>query len=161
MSAHRGICVIATSFCDDAAVRRVRALVNTRNVQLEQAVYYPYHRFVLDGSVASWFGRRRLSAECLVDAQHGVASTSDPLTLVERFVDSAEMLPEITNAIEARNAALRYGQHAFSRLARAIASVDVNVQPLGTVFRRFSIVRAGPDRVMVDSVTGGLHPLRC
>ena len=43
---------------------------------------------------------------------------------------------------------------------RMIASFDISIVPRGMVHKRFWIVQSIEAKVMVDSTTGSLHPLK-
>jgi hypothetical protein len=61
---------------------------------------------------------------------------------------------------EAHRAAYRILMHQMSRRCKMIASFDICLAKRGIVYKAFWILRSRNVRFMVDSVTGGMHPLR-
>ena len=159
MTSRRSVSVIQPTLSDTDAVAEVAELVGNAAARLECVVHYPYRRFVVAGSAPSWFGRRPVSTVCLVDTQNGTASTADAFSLQQMDIDVSALLPSRVTAANALRAARSYTSHALGRAFRSIANFGLDCRDSGLVYRRFCIVQAGGHRIMVDSVSGGVHTL--
>ena len=127
--------------------------------EIERRIYYPYFRFGISGLLRWLFGRRTLQTRCLVDARTGRASTADSLSLERRAAIEEDRLRGVTAPDEARRLARRYATHALGRGLRVLGNLHIDVDGGELVYRPFWIVRSGSTRVLVDAVTGELHPL--
>lgn len=141
-----------------AAVDRVRELCGGA-AALERELLYPYHHFGVRGRLRSLFGAREVSAECLVDARTGHAATADAFTVVRRSCGDEGCLAPIVSATEARRRAERYSTHALGRAWRIAADFRLELTVHGIVHRPFCVVAGGGRRLLVDRVTGEMHPL--
>lgn len=127
---------------------------------VEQKMLYPYYRFAASCKIPTITGRQDVAVNCLVDGVNGLGATADPfITDRLRVTDENELKTEISRGGAVR-IARRAVTHRLGRKFRMIAPFDVTLEAKGMIYRGFWIVRIGDSRVMVDSVTGGTHPLR-
>ena len=73
--------------------------------------------------------------------------------------DENHLKPELSDG-EAGKIAQRTVTHQLGKKLKMIAPFDVTLDMKGMVYRSFWIVRIGDSRIMVDSVTGSMHPVR-
>lgn len=151
--------VVRSAFSATEALCVVATLTGDLDAQVESEVIYPYHCFVADCSVPTMVGRKRVSMICLVDAVNGLGATADGFDLCGESVPGDLVLGVDVAAEEAAGIAKKTLTHALGRKLRMIASFDVVMHARGLVHKRFWIVGTKDARVMVDSTTGGLHPL--
>lgn len=144
---------------DGSAARSLVFALSGEAAEIERRVYYPYFRFGVSGLLRWLFGRRRLRTECLVDARTGRASTADGLNVERLTVTAGERLAAARGPDEAARLARRYATHALGRGLRVLGNLHVELDGGELVYRPFWIVRSGDTRVLVDAVTGELHPL--
>lgn len=142
-----------------AAVKRIAGLVEGAVAEAERRVFYPYYHFGARGRLRWLFGERRLEFDCLVDARTGRAASADALALDTLTVDDAEVLGATHEAVEAEPRARRYARHALGKGFRLLGDFNLELDCAGLVHRPYWIVRTGTSRVLVDAVTGDLHPL--
>lgn len=138
----------------------VASLTGDVDASVEREIAYPYFCFDADCSLPTLAGRRPLRMVCLVDAVNGLGATADGFELEKRSLQSADLMASEIDDDEAAAIAERTVSHRLGRRLRTIASFDVSLSSRGLVYKRFWIVRSGDARVMVDSTTGGLHPLK-
>lgn len=151
--------VMRASLDRRAARRLVDRLLGAGDARVERQVYYPYYRYAVSGQLRWLFGRRRVGTECLVDARTGRAATADAVRAERRRVADEHCLPVARPARDAGRSARRYATHALGRRFRLIANLRLRVSGGALLHRPFWIVRAGRLRVLVDAVSGELHPL--
>ena len=129
-------------------------------VLAERSVLYPYRAFRARCAVPTIAGAKTVSLTCLVDAINDCAATADQYE-TDAMPASGEtrLSPKITERVAERTAwrTLTYG---LGRKFRMIAAFGVRLEPAGTVYKRFWILKVGGERIMADSVTGCMHPLR-
>jgi hypothetical protein len=123
-------------------------------------VIYPYYCFDAHCSVPTLVGRKDISLICLVDAVNGLGATADNFALKTETVPAASLLSVALEPDTAIDIAQRTVTHRMGKKLRMIASFDVSIVPRGMVHKRFWIVQSSEARVMVDSTTGNLHPLK-
>jgi hypothetical protein len=145
---------------DRGSARSLVSGLTGDDAEIERRVFYPYFRFGVSGLLRWLFGRRRLRTNCLVDARTGRASTSDRLVLELLTVTDDERLRPVQAHDAAARQAHRYATHALGRSLRVLGDLDIELDEGGLVHRPFWIVRSGRVRVLVDAVSGELHPLR-
>ena len=150
--------VIRQGLATGAAVERVRQLCGG-SPMLERELLYPYYRFAANGRLRFLFGERKLNVDCLIDARTGHAATADAFDVVARHCEAEACLDAIRTPAEARRLAQRYATHALSRGYRIAANFNLQLVDRGVVHRPFCIVASGGDRLLVDRVSGELHPL--
>lgn len=121
---------------------------------------YPYYCFDASCSVPTLVGRKDISLICLVDAVNGLGATADSFEFKKETVPSEQLLPTEICSDAAAEIAQRTVTHRMGRKLRMITSFDVAIVPRGVVHKRFWIVQATDARIMVDSTTGNLHPLK-
>lgn len=144
---------------DSSAALRIVAGMTAHIPVVERSVLYPYSRFTARCDVPTMIGRKSMTVNCLVDGINGHAATADDFA-----TDTIDSLNEtcLQAAIsdeDAKRAARRTVTHRLGKQLRVIAPFNVQLESAGTVYRRFWIVRIGDQRIMTDSVTGGMHPL--
>ena len=151
--------VVRTAFSATEAMCVVASLTGDFDARVNDEVIYPYHCYVADCSVPTMVGRKQVSMVCLVDAINGLGATADSFNLRTETVPVEQVLNVDVAAEEAERIAKNTLTHALGRKLRMIASFDVALHARGLVHKRFWIVETKDTRVMVDSTTGGLHPL--
>jgi hypothetical protein len=150
--------VMRSSVSAESAMRRVAGLLDAE-AAIERRVFYPWYHFNATGCLRSLFGRRRIEIDCLVDARSGRAASADALTL-DRVLPAAGETLDAQQDIEAsRRKAERYASHALGRRFRLLGRFDLRLDEPRLVHRPYWIVRAGAERVLLDAVTGEVHPL--
>ena len=104
-------------------------------------------------------GTKTITVDCLVDSINGLGMTADAFA-TDEIVDAGEKtLCPIVNNDDAREIARRTVTHRLGKKLKMIAPFDVCLEEQGTVYKRFWILRMGAGRAMIDSTTGGMHPL--
>lgn len=160
MSNQEDMVVVRGSITSIDALCLVSSLTGDMEVHLEPEVIYPYYCFDAECSVPTLVGRKDISLICLVDAVNGLGATADSFELKKESLSPAMRLPVELELKTAVDIAQRTVTHRMGKKLRMIASFDVSIVPRGMVHKRFWIVQARDARVMVDSTTGGLHPLK-
>ena len=138
----------------------VASLTGDLEARVEKDILYPYHCFDADCSIPTLAGRKGLTMICLVDAVNGLGATADNFELKSEAVSAASLLEAEIDSDSAGDIAHRTVTHRLGRKLRTISSFDVALLPRGIVHKRFWIVRTSDVHVMVDSTSGGLHPLK-
>ncbi len=127
---------------------------------IEQKLFYPYYRFKAGCKVPTMIGKQEVAVDCLVDAINGLGATTDPFATEQLLItDENRLKPEISNR-EAEKVAHRTVTHQLGKKLKVIAPFDVTLEAKGMIYRNFWIVRVGDSWIMVDSVTGSMHPVR-
>ena len=147
INATDALCAVAALTSDDEAV-------------FESELIYPYYCFDADCRVPTLAGRKQFSMICLVDAVNGLGATADSFELERESVPLERLLAADIDDQAAAKTAHRTVTHRLGRKLRTISSFDVDVAPRGLIYKRFWIVKTRDARVMVDSTTGSLHPLK-
>ena len=138
----------------------VASLTSDVEATVESEMIYPYYCFDADCSVPTLVGRKQLSMICLVDAVNGLGATADSFELKKETVSKDILLTSDIDDAEAEKIAHRTITHRLGKKLRTISTFDVAVIPRGLIHKRFWIVKTSDARVMVDSTTGSLHPLK-
>lgn len=160
MTDRQQVVVIRGALNSTDALCVVASLTSNMDAIVETEMIYPYFCFDANCSVPTVIGRKAVSMICLVDAVNGLGATADSFGLRKEDVGSDILLAaEIENA-EAEKAAHRTVTHRLGKKLRTISTFDVALTPRGLIHKRFWIVRTSDARVMVDSTTGSLHPLK-
>lgn len=160
MTKQEQVVVIRGSITSVEAICLVSSLTGDMDVTLEPEIIYPYYCFDANCSVPTLAGRKNVSLICLVDAANGIGATADSFELKKETVPTARLLPIELGGDKAAEIAQQTVTHRMGKELRMIASFDVSVVPRGMVHKRFWIVQSSEARVMVDSTTGSLHPLK-
>ena len=160
MAKQEFIQVINEELTANGASSCLKTMTGDEQATLERQVYYPYHRFSADCRVPTLFGKESLSVNCLVDGINALGATSDPFEVERLAVDAQEVMQMKVVNDEAHRAAYRILMHQLSKRLRTIASFDICLTKQGIVYKAFWILRSREVLFMVDSVTGGMHPLR-
>ncbi len=160
MAKAEAIAVIRGRIDAAAALEDVAATTAGAAVVCEGSVLYPYVRFEARCNVPTIGGRKQIMMNCLVDAINDHGATADDFATDAANRSRETVLGQTVAAADARRTAQRTITQWLGRKTRMIASFDVQLEQRGTVYKRFWIVRAGRDRIMLDSVTGSMHALR-
>lgn len=159
MNSDRRLTVICGQVDCGTALRHISEQTAGIAVAFERSVLYPYLWFTAQCSVPTIGGRKAISVDCLVDGVNGHGATTDAfLTDTVRLSDETQLPRGITRDAS-RRTAQRTVTHRLGKKLKMIAPFDVRLEERGTVYKRFWIVRVGDGRVMIDSVTGSMHPL--
>lgn len=159
MNDGRDITLIRAEIGASEATSVVAAVAGTEDVKIDRRVYYPYHWYRAAGSAPGLFGRRPISLSCLVDACNGVAGTADSFAVDKTTVSAAALIAARQEPDDVSLAARRYVTHALGRGLRTVADFSVDLDHRGIVHKSFWVLCCGECRVLVDGVTGQLHPL--
>lgn len=160
MSDVSGIAVIRPQVCGQEALQIVESTAGAGLAHLEQCIYYPYFRFEAQTQLRALFAKRRSRINCLVDGRRGHAATTDDFDVDADVTATGSALGCLFGTAAAERNARHFLSHALTRRLKTIANFDLDLTSLGIVYRKFWLVRCDGRIVMVDSVTGGLHPLR-
>jgi len=160
MSERRQVKTIQGALSSIDALRVVTSLVGDSGTVIETDILYPYYCFDVDCQVPTLVGRKNISLICLVDAINGLGATADSFRRKNETVPETSLLSEEINDDVAAETAHRTVTHCLSKKMRTIASFDVSLLPRELIYKRFWIVKSRGVRVMVDSTTGGLCPLK-
>ena len=160
MSKREQVVVVRGSITSTDALCLVSSLTGDLEVQLQPEVIYPYYCFDAICSVPTLAGRKEISLISLVDAVNGMGATADNFELKTETLAASKLLPVELDLQAASDIAQRTVTHRMGKQLRMIASFDVSLVPRGLVHKRFWIVQSSDARVMVDSTTGNLHPLK-
>lgn len=159
MAEPRHVRVMRRRVGPDAAASSVAALAGEADRGVAAAVYYPFHAWSATGRLRTLAGTRRVACYGVVDARTGDVATSDPLDTEELAVAPDALLAARHGSADALRMARSFAAHALRRRLRVICDFRLELSELGLVYRPYWIVRAGAALVLVDAVTGGLHPL--
>lgn len=160
MTDQQQIVVIRGAINATDALCVVASLTSDVESTVESEMIYPYYCFDADCSVPTMVGRKQLSMICLVDAVNGLGATADSFELKQEIAPNDLILASDIDAAEAEKIAHRTVTHRLGKKLRTIASFDVHVTPRGLIHKRFWIVKTSDARIMVDSTTGSMHPLK-
>jgi hypothetical protein len=142
-----------------AALQSIHAVRADIAGVVEQKMVYPYYRFKAGCKVPTIIGRQDVVVDCLVDGINGLGATADPFSTNQLSVNYENVLkPELSNR-EAVKIAHRTVTHQLGKKLKMIAPFNVVLEAKGLLYRSFWIVRIGDSRIMVDSVTGSMHPV--
>ena len=143
-----------------AALQSIHELRGDVTGVVEQKLVYPYFRFKASCKIPTMIGKQDVTVDCLVDGINGLGATADPFVTDQLLVtDENHLKPELSDG-EAGKIAQRTVTHQLGKKLKMIAPFDVTLDMKGMIYRSFWIVRIDDSRVMVDSVTGGMQPLR-
>ena len=151
--------VIREQYGANAALQNVHAVREDIAGIVEQELLYPYFQYRAKCSVPTLIGRQELSIDCLVDGINGHGATADPFLTDQRTVPDEYLLRAEISKDEAAKIAKRTVIHQLGKKTRMIAPFEVSLEVAGLIYRNFWIVRIGDSRIMIDSVTGNMHPL--
>jgi len=160
MTKREQVVIVRGSITSTDALCLVSSLTGDVEVQLKPDVIYPYYCFDANCSVPTLAGRKEIKLICLVDAVNGLGATADNFELKTEALPVSKLLPVELDTRAATDIAQRTVTHRMGKKLRMIASFDVSIVPRGMVHKRFWIVQSSDARVMVDSTTGNLHPLK-
>ena len=138
----------------------VASLTSDVDATFESEIIYPYYCFDADCRVPTLIGRKQFSMICLVDAVNGLGATADSFELKKEILPLELLLAADIDDQAAAKIANRTVIHRLGRKLRTISTFDVGVASRGLIHKRFWIVKTSDARVMVDSTTGRLHPLK-
>lgn len=152
--------VITQQLDVNAAAGCLRTMIADNSATFERKVFYPYHQFSADCTVPTIFGKESLSVTCLVDGVHALGATTDPFEVERTTVAADEVMAMEVLDGEAHRAAYGILMHQMSRRLKMMASFNIRLAKRESVYKAFWILRSRDALFMVDSVTGGMHPLR-
>ncbi len=159
MTDERMLTVIREQVDASTALQSIQAVRRDVAGAVEKKMVYPYYRFRASCKIPTIVGKQGVAVDCLVDGINGLGATADPFMTDQLLVTDENLLkPEISNS-EAVKIAHRTVTHQLGKKLKMIAPFDVTLEAKGVIYRSFWIVRIGDSRIMVDSVTGGMHPL--
>jgi hypothetical protein len=141
------------------ALRSIDVLAGAATAHIERKMYYPYYRFTANCAVPTLFGKKALTVNCLVDGVNGLAATAGAYVNETVTVRADTLLKFDVSLQEAERTARRTVAHQLSRKLRMIASFQVKIEPQSIVYKGFWIIRTQDTLVMVDSLSGCIHPL--
>jgi len=142
-----------------AALRSINAVRGGIAGVVEQKLVYPYFQFTARCKVPTVVGKKELTIVCLVDGVNGHGATADHFSTDERIIQEESRLQLGISQDEAAKIAQRTVTHQLGKKIKIIAPFDVVLESTGLVYRSFWIARVGGKRIMIDSVTGAMHPL--
>lgn len=142
-----------------AALGIVESLAGTSSPAFERRVYYPYYWFRVNGRTRTLFGRHAISTSCLIDGRNGMGATADPFEVETSLVAADDVLTLRASAADADRAARRVVSHSLGRRFRMLADFGITTRALGLIYKAFWLVRVDELTVLVDSMTGSVHPL--
>jgi len=154
------LAVIREQFDATTALQRIHAVRADIAGVVEQRMVYPYYRFKAGCKVPTMVGRQELSFDCLVDGINGLGATADPFSTDRLIVPDELLLETEVSKDDAAGIAHRTVTHQLGKKLKMIAPFDVTLESAGLIYRSFWIVRISGSRIMIDSVTGSMHPLR-
>ncbi|MDX1405837.1 MAG: hypothetical protein R3192_14930 [Woeseiaceae bacterium] len=154
------LAVISGRIDRNALLRQLDGTVPGISVVYERSVLYPYAYFEASCTVPTISGEKSVSLNGLVDGINGHGMTCDEFSTEATTSSSDKVLYSQIRVDEALRIARRTLTHALSGKLKMIAPFDVRLEARGTVYKRFFIVRIGNDRLMVDSISGHMQPLR-
>ena len=160
MTRQEQVVVIRGAISSTDALCLVSSLTGDIDARLAPEIIYPYYCFDAGCSVPPLAGRKNVSLICLVDAANGLGATADKFELKKETVPLERLLPVELCSDSAAAIAQRTVTHRMGKKLRMIASFDISIVPRGMVHKRFWIVQSIEAKVMVDSTTGSLHPLK-
>jgi len=159
MTEKKELTVICQQFDAVTALQRIASIAGDVSGTIEQKLLYPYFHFTAHCTVPTMIGRRAITVECLVDGINGTGATADPFASEKVMVpDEMRLLPGVTEGAAARIARGTV-THELGRKLRMIAPFDVTLESSETIYRGFWVLGIGGGRIMLDSVTGGMHTL--
>lgn len=152
--------IIEQELSPSVAAGCLRTMTGDNQASYQRRVYYPYHRFVADCMVPTLYGKEALSMNCLVDGVNALGATADPFTVSRTEVPAEELMIMTVTNDAAHRAAYSLLMHQMSKRLRMIASFEICLAKRGIVYKAFWILKSRNVLFMVDSVTGGMHPLK-
>ena len=160
MADEKMLTVIREQVDASAALQSIHAVRGDVAGVVEQKLYYPYYRFKAGCKVPTMIGKQDVAVDCLVDGINGLGATADPFITDKLMVTNENLLHPDISRDEAVKIAHRTVTHQLGKKLKMIAPFEVTLEATGLVYRSFWIVRIGDSRIMIDSVSGGMHPVR-
>ena len=142
-----------------AAVQGINSVRGDIKGVVEQKLVYPYFQFTARCKVPTVVGKKEVTIACMVDGVNGHGATADHFSVEEIMVPEDSRLQLGISHDEATKIAQRTVMHQLAKKLKMIAPFEVALESTGLVYRSFWIVRVCDKRVMIDSVTGAMHPL--
>ncbi len=160
MNKEQTLSIIRQRVDSTTALQNVAGMTDNVPVFVESSVLYPYIGFTARCSVPTIIGKTAMTVDCLVDGINDLGATAESFsTELTVACDEVRLQSKIT-ASDARQTAQRTVTHRLGKQLKMIAPFDVQLEATGVVYKRFWIIRIGDGRIMADSVTGNMHPLR-
>jgi len=151
--------VIREQIDASAALQSVNTMRRDITAVVEHKLVYPYFQFTARCKVPTVVGKKEVTVACMVDGVNGHGATADHFSVEEIMVPDDSRLQLGISHDEATKIAQRAVTHQLGKRLKMIAPFEVALESAGLVYRSFWIVRVGDKSVMIDSVTGAMHPL--
>ena len=151
--------VIREQIDASAALQSVNTVRRDITAVVEQKLVYPYFQFTARCKVRTVVGKKEVTIACMVDGVNGHGATADHFSTDEILVPENSRLRLGISHDEATKIAQRTVTHQLGKKLKMIAPFEVALESIGLAYRSFWIVCVGDKRVMIDSVTGVMHPL--
>jgi len=159
MTDHRSLAVIESDLDPEEIVTRIARLAGGGTAELRQTLYHPFHAWRASGRLRSLAGSRAIRCELVVDALTAEPATVDHLHTISRAVPDGEVLAVAIPERRSHQVARSYMLHVLQKRLRTLGAFDLELSGAGLIYRPCWVVAAGVVRVLVDAVTGSLHPL--
>jgi hypothetical protein len=151
--------VIREQIDASAALQGINSVRGDITCVVEQKLVYPYFHFTARCKVPTVVGKKEVTIACMIDGVNGHGATADHFSTDEILVPEESRLQLGISHGEATKIAQQTVTHQLGKKLKMIAPFEVALESTGLVYRSFWIVRVGDKRVMIDSVTGAMHPL--
>ena len=142
-----------------SAEQLIQSIAPEDEVEMIQKFYYPYYCFKANCDIPTLRGRRKIATQCLVDGRNGLGATSDPF--IENFeeVEIDSVIKTCSDQGKLKQSAFRYLTHSLGRRFKALTNFNVAIISQRLVYKLFWGIRFGNQFVIIDSMTGLIHPL--
>ncbi len=127
--------------------------------QSAREVHYPYFWYRLRATATTLFGESSIDLSCLVDGRTGRLATSDLHAVSQRMVPEDDVLGSVVDEQEAAEAVKRYLPHVLLTGRRWLHQRDVDIPHGLLVHKPFWVMSGAAETILVDGVTGLIHPL--
>lgn len=158
------IAAITSELDQEGVERLLRPTAPEQTVRVERNLYYPYFWLQLRYAVHTVLGKSAVRLSCLVDSRTRTGATTDPFDLERIEANERDIIAPRVDEGEAHGIAERYIGYVLRNRRRALVASTLEVLSCELVYKPFWIVtcphaRKPSLRVLVDGITGGLHPL--
>ena len=142
-----------------SAEQLIQSIAPEDEVEMIQKFYYPYYCFKANCDIPTLRGRRKIATQCLVDGRNGLGATADPF--IENFeeVEIDSVIKVCSDQDKLKQSAFRYLTHSLGRRFKALTNFNVAIISQRLVYKLFWGIRFGNQFVIIDSMTGLIHPL--
>ncbi len=159
------IAVIAGDLGKEGVERLVQSTVPEQTVRAERRLYYPYFWLQLRYAAHTFLGKSAVRLSCFVDSRTRIGATTDPFELERIDANERDIITARVDESEAHRIAERYTGYVLRNRRRAFVAPTIEVLSCQMVHKPFwivttrSLAQQPSLRVLVDGITGGLHPL--